>query len=179
MRVHMNANLTLEIVRDDNAAWANPRKYCENIGTILYASSRYILGDKQADGDEIGAIERDPQFVYLPVYTYMHGPGNVALSTHSFGCPWDSGKSGIIYVSRADAASAWELPELTPEIESAVLVALREEVSEFSDYLSGNVWGFVIRNLKGEVIDSCWGFVGDEGRSEAEIQGKHALSKCL
>jgi hypothetical protein len=38
---------------------------------------------------------------------------------------------------------------------------LISEVEFYNDYLTGNVYGYEHVNTAGEVIDSCFGFIGD------------------
>ena len=51
--------------------------------------------------------------------------------------------------------------------------ALRQEVETYSQYLSGDVYGYEIHK-HGEVVDSCWGFYGyDTAEEEAKAQLKY------
>lgn len=92
----------------------NPREEFDHLGTILYSSTRYTLGDKRG-----GSVP--PDAVSLPVYAFIHS--GITLSTLPFTDPYDSGQSGVIYARRADAPGMSD-----DEIESA----LRAEVSEFA-----------------------------------------------
>ena len=38
---------------------------------------------------------------------------------------------------------------------------LRSEVETYDDYLTGQVYGYIIEDENGEQLDSCWGFLGD------------------
>jgi hypothetical protein len=43
---------------------------------------------------------------------------------------------------------------------------LKSEVEVYSEYIEGNVYGYVIDDpVTNEHIDSCWGFIGDHDKS--------------
>jgi hypothetical protein len=153
-------SVKLEIVTDDDPQ--NPRKEYDNFGTILYTSSRYTLGDKQVSGEEIEEIVNDPEMISLPVYAYIHG--GIALSCGGFSCPWDSGQCGIIYISRERARE--EFGEKPLEFLHNLL---ESEIKTFGQYLSGEVYGYVVTRGDGEQLDSCFGYYG---REDAETDGK-------
>jgi hypothetical protein len=39
---------------------------------------------------------------------------------------------------------------------------LRGEVETYDMYLTGQVYGFIVKDDEGEDLDSCWGYFGDE-----------------
>jgi hypothetical protein len=134
----------------------SPRQW-ENLGEIIYLNeSRYLLGDKGVDRDELDNAENDNDFIVLPVYAYIHS--TVVLNTTSFSCPWDSGQSGVIRVSKAKVLKEFNWKYLSrPRIEK-IKGYLKQEVETFSQYLQGEVYGFEVTDLQGNHIDSCWGF---------------------
>jgi len=175
--------LTIKIFYDQDCS--NPREdeHRSFLGKILYGKrSRYILGDEAVEAEEIDRIIKDTKtYIHLPVYAYIHS--GVRLSTGPFGCPWDSGMSGIIYVERAEAEK--EFGKLTEKNLAQVLMCLEGEVEEYSSYLEGQCYGFVIENKHGIHLDSCWGFIGDikycleEARSLAKVHNKPLKGKKL
>ena len=44
------------------------------------------------------------------------------------------------------------------------------EVESYNDYLTGNVWGYEIVDEDGDILESCWGFVGDPEYCEEEMR---------
>ena len=50
---------------------------------------------------------------------------------------------------------------VSPALRRKVEQQLRQEVSAYDDYLTGNCFGYVVERSDGEEIDSCWGFIGD------------------
>ena len=158
---------SLEIVIDDDAQ--NPRTDHYNLGTILYTSSRYALGDKQVSHEKIEAIASDPEMICLPVYAYIHG--GIALSCGPFGCSWDSGQCGIIYISKRCARE-----EFGDKPIDFVHNVLKSEIETFAQYLSGEVYGYIVRRGDGDQLDSCFGFYGRECAVE---EGKSSIAYWL
>lgn len=89
----------------------------------------------------------------VPVYMYDHS--GIALSTSSFGCRWDSGQVGWIYVSHEKIIKEYGTLDL--EKANALLIS---EVKVYGQYVNGEVYGYVTEDAEGEEIDSCWGFIG-------------------
>lgn len=48
---------------------------------------------------------------------------------------------------------------------------LKAEVSEYNDYLTGEVWGWRVK-LNGVVEESCFGYYGDDGKEEADREAE-------
>ena len=91
--------LKVEIEYDNDPE--NPRTEWDNLGTITCSPrSREYLGEKNMDVEEMEEIfNNKKEYISLPVYAYIHS--GTCLNTTGFSCPWDSGQSGIIYVSHA------------------------------------------------------------------------------
>ena len=160
-------NYILEIVNDIDPI--NPREDRE-FSTIYYSSSRYNLGDKCVSKDYIESIMEDKEIVYLPVYAYIHG--GIALNTTGFSCPWDSGMSGVIAVSKDKIRQEYNTKRITKKILDQVTSRLKAEVEEFSQYLNGEVYGFQVKDETGDIVESCYGFYSEE---DAESEGKAVM----
>jgi hypothetical protein len=121
--------------------------------------SRYNLGDKHDYADTaafLEAVDFD-DCVVLPVFIYDHS--GITVRTTPFDCPWDSGQIGWIYCDAERLCR--DFAGDRDKAESA----LRSEVSVYDDYLTGNVYGFIVEERNGddwEEVDSCWGFYGDD-----------------
>ena len=146
----------------------NPRDEFDNFGEILYlGKGRYKLGDKAVSKEEMDRIAESDDYIHLPVYAYIHG--GVALSTGQFSCQWDSGQSGIVYVSKQKIRENFMVKRISKNTLKKAYDLLRSEVSECSKVLNGEVYGFVLENENGEEIDSCWGFVEDLDKLAEDI----------
>ena len=170
---------TVKIEQDHDPT--NPRTDFDNVGKMICFHPRYELGDEQPKCSPDEYLFRmmydrefdlhgkwvpenikkecleayiNKHFVILPLYLFDHS--GLSMSVKPYGCPWDSGEIGFIYVD-------------TESKEYDDLVAgLTAEVETYNQYLQGDVWGYTIENPAGDVTDSCWGFYGfDCCKSEA------------
>lgn len=174
--------LTIKIFTDMNAS--NPREN-DNLATMLCKKgNRNGLGDDHGlDLDEIKAFIERKDVISLPLYVYEHGGITMKTGTSNpFSCPWDSGLAGYIAVTKQRVKEEMARPgklrkdginhELHPikvitkkDLER-VYDMLRGEVKEYDDYLTRNVYGYVIEEEDGTHVDSCWGFYGDYNGKE-------------
>lgn len=178
---HETYGITVEVEQDLDST--NPAKDWDMVGTmVLNSRCRYNFGHETADGDEIQAIINDPNNIVLPVYMYDHS--GITINTTGFSCPWDSGQVGIIYCTKEKAVYEFGKKLCTKKVREAAMRCMRGEVESIDDYLTGNVWGYRVLDADGEVLDSCWGFVGDEkycreeGESTAEWHIKKAAEEA-
>ena len=146
----------------------SPREW-DNVGTVVLVDRcRYSFGDKTAGQDELARIARDPNNICLPIYIYDHS--GITINTTGFSCPWDSGQVGLIYCTKERARSEWGRV-----YRQQALACLRGEIETLDQYLTGQVYGYVVRDPQGEELDSCWGFYGDSAdcMAEGEAVARH------
>ena len=181
----------VRILRDFDPA--NPRKEWDNVGTMYCWHCRYNLGDEQPrfGPEEFGwrlmyehhpnipddisqeHIQRflDKHYVILPLYLYDHG--GITMNCGGFSCPWDSGQVGYIFVSMKRARREWTGTD--EEIRQYAENCLRSEVEVYDNYLTGEVYGYVIEHRDEDAdpedesswdeVDSCWGFYGSDWKT--------------
>lgn len=125
------------------------------------------------------AVE-EAQLAVLPLYLYDHS--GVTMNTTGFSCPWDSGQVGYIVCPLRTARETFlTAPDASWDtlcerdagdgrtLLDRTLDLMREEVTTYDRWLTGDVWGFVVEDPDtGEQTDSCWGFYG---RDEALAEG--------
>lgn len=152
----------------------NPRKEWDNLGTIVYWYNRYELGDvdgskEYGDGDDfLQAMQQDKDAVMLPVYMYDHS--GQTISTTPFSCQWDGGQIGWIYASSETIKKEWG--EVTDETKEKAKNCLKAEIECFDNYITGNVYGYVVEDSNGECIESCCGYNGEDGVEQAIEEAK-------
>ena len=175
----------LKIFQDESPE--SPRTW-DNIGTMVCFHGRYNLGDKHDYRDEDysgwqemkeAIIENENVHTILPLYLYDHS--GITMNTTGFSCGWDSGQVGWIFVSK-DKVKKEGVDE------SKVEEYLMGEVDTYDQYLTGDVYGFVISEMstcdQGHVhlkeVDSCWGFYGEDAcMEEAESVINHLIKNDL
>jgi hypothetical protein len=170
--------MKLKIVNDTCAQ--NPRQW-DNLGTIAYKHRNYTLGEETIS-DPIEWLEEKmnlpnkfiysnerlkelenlffERFIALPVYLYDHS--GITISTTPFSCPWDSGKVGYIYVSKEKVKREYGVKRITKKIVNKALSCLQAEVKTFDQYITGEVYGFILEDDNDNEVDSCYGFFGDD-----------------
>lgn len=122
--------------------------------------------------DLFKAIQRCPDIVWLPLYLYDHS--GITMSTGKFSCPWDSGQVGFIFMTKAECLREWGKggTRLTPAIKAKAESFMTGDVETYDQYLTGDVWGYVIEDADGDEVDALWGLYGDDYAIE---EGRKAL----
>lgn len=163
----------IEVIQDESPE--SPRCW-DNLGTMVCFHNRYDLGDKHDyksndyDGwEELKEqIEKDYNVgVILPLYLYDHS--GITMNTTGFGCQWDSGQVGWIFCTKEEMESNFMKLSGQDLIERSE-VLLKGEVETYDQYLTGDVYGYRVSEVKvcseghehEEELDSCWGYYGQE-----------------
>ena len=141
----------------------SPCDMWEELGTMVCCHRNYNLGHEQADVDTINELAQNKGNIVLPLYLMDHS--GLSMNTGGFGCPWDSGQVGIIYVSKEQVRKEWGVKRISPKLHKQIVACLEGQVETYDDYLTGNVWGYTVEDEDGEVLDSCAGFYGDWERA--------------
>jgi hypothetical protein len=170
----------LKIERDEDPM--NPRTEWDNLGTMVCFHKRYDLGDKTDyrskdydSWDELkqGILENEGEVVILPLYLYDHS--GITISTSPFGCNFDSGRIGFIFVSNHKIKKEGI-------DETKVIEYLESEVKTYDKYLTGEVYRYSIYEIETcslghehrNFVEGCGGYYGeDECRSEGESMLEH------
>ena len=166
-------NKTVKIVLSEHNE--SPREWC-NLATMVFTGKHKHFGDEHKvdfsegfssrqdfieRGEELVRKQIKDVAVCLPVHLYEHS--NVSISTNSgypYNCEWDSGTIGFVVVTKSAIRDNFSVKRVTQEkIDRAIQIA-EGEVETLSDYIRGDVYGFVIEE-DGEEVDSCYGFYGD------------------
>ena len=161
-------------IRRDNNPY-NPRED-DNFGTIVAFHRRYNFSDRNpyedtfnadqfSSWEEFEAYLNRRGYFWLPLYLYDHSVQSI--STESFvgravHAEWDSGRLGFILVHKDKVRAEYGVKHISQKTIEKVFRILRAEVSEFDSCIQGEVYGYEVINPKGELVDSCWGFIDGE-----------------
>ena len=153
----------------------NPRAEFEQLGRLVCWHRRYALGDKQdwPSPDEFEMAMDNCPHIRLPVYLYDHS--GITISTVPFSCPWDSGQIGWIFVEWTKLRAAFPKLRRHADLEAEGKRVLRAEITEYDQYLTGDVWCARVEEPVGNARDSCCGFFGSEYAIE---EGRRMLTDC-
>lgn len=168
---------TIRICHDDDPT--SPRDN-DNFGHMVCWHRRYKLGDEQPKEDPQDWHAAQPKgSIILPIIMYEHS--GIALSTSrggQFSDPWDSGQVGYIIATPEQIRANFLVKRITKRTREKAIEVLRSEVDEYSKYLGGETYGYIIEDPEGDQLDSCWGFIGgDYVRQEARAQVDYYASK--
>jgi len=103
----------------------------------------------------------------FPLRSYIHSGVALAVGSgpmgYPFDCPWDSGQIGVVLVKKDRGFRTKKKAEKAAE----------QHVETWNQYLSGDVYGYMVKDKEGNELDSCWGFYGieyvkAEGKRQAE-----------
>ena len=141
----------------------NPREW-SNLGKLF-------LKTRSVHATECTEEEMETALVKVPVYKYEHSGVILKASTNGnlFSCPWDSCLAGYIVATAEDIRREYGVKRITKRVTDLVVKVLMDEIETYSQYVSGEVYGFEVYKVdddvpdrlvceKGELVDSCWGY---------------------
>ena len=160
------------VVQNDDDA-ESPRTSYDNLTKMVCFHSKYSLGDEHDyNFDDYSSwnemkkdiVKREDTAVILPLFLYDHS--GVTISTSPFGCRWDSGQVGFVFLTKADLRKEYDVLYVTKKTREKALSVLNAEVEMYDKYLRGEVYWFQL--WKGdELVDSCHGFYDEDECFEA------------
>ena len=172
---------TIEIHVDEDPGIDPINDWDCRLGTMAFFHRDYMLGDKtdynigNYNGwDEMIADvkEREGDIIYLMVRMYDHSGISISTSnSYPYNDRWDSGTLGFIYVPLTKVRKEYSVKRVTKAIREKVIDILENEVEYYNSYMTGYVFGYIIKDEDGEDIHSCWGFIG---RNEID----YMISEC-
>src|SRR6185369_16274440 len=145
---------TLLIEHDEDGA--NPRENFENLGTMACWHRRYKLGDVQPKEDPKEWLQKNvPKgSLQLPLFLFDHSGITIRTGNESFKAAdpqgWDWGRLGLIFVTPERMAQDLKEYKDGEERLKAAKEVLEAEVKVYDLYLTGQVWGYVFTDDKGE-----------------------------
>ena len=155
----------------------SPREW-GNLGKLFLKTRSVYKTECKEDGLEKARVK-------IPVYKYEHSGVCLQASTggNPFSCPWDSCLAGYVVAFADDIRKNYGVKRVTKKIVEKVTELLIGEVKTYSQYIEGEVYGFVAYKVdngvadgdvedEGEQLDSCWGFYSVE---DALNEGKDTL----
>jgi len=175
--------MKIKIVHDEFPE--SPREW-DNLGKMVCLHRHYNLGDthsfKESDFSswnelkELLEKEEDAK-VILPLYLFDHSGLSISCSSRQFrmadSAGWDWGQVGFIYATRKSILETFNCKRLSKRLLDEAKEILIGEVKVYDQYLTGDVWGFIIEDDNGEEIESCWGFFGYDN---CELEAKDLVS---
>lgn len=161
-----------------------------NLGKMVCFHKRYDLGDNHDhksnefngwDDFEQHLIKEHGAVIILPLFLYDHSGLSMKVGSFRGLLPqghaeFDSGQVGFVYATKEAINKEYIVKRITKETLEKAEKALRAEVETYDQYLTGDVYDYVIVKKKKcgecshedeEVLDSCGGFYGMDTVREA------------
>ncbi len=165
----------LKIVQDSDME--SPRSW-DNLSKMIFVGGHKHLGDKHEvefteffnsreefidRGEAIVRKHFKDVAVCYAVHLYEHSGASISIdNSYPYNDRWDSGTIGFAIVTKSDIRENWGIKNVTKKYITQAESILKGEVETLNQYISGEVYGFVIETEEGEHIDSCYGFYGDD-----------------
>ena len=164
--------MNIRIEQDDCPE--SPREW-DNLGRMVCMHRRYDLGDKHdyresqfSNWDDLRKEleQEEGAVVILPLFLFDHSGITMSCSSSRFrmadSAGWDWGQVGFIYATKEDILKEFSKKRLSKKLLEKVEEILVNEVKTYDQYLTGDVWGYIIEDDDGEHLESCWGFFGHD-----------------
>lgn len=103
--------------------------------------------------------------IVQPVGMYDHSGVSFYLGADN-PCRWDSGTCGLILVTQ-DMLDEWGCTQTDEEL----IEGMKAEIGYYSAWSQGEVYYYAVTDCNGDEVDSCGGYIGDDGLKEAMAEG--------
>ncbi len=159
----------IKIYQDDSDI--NPIKEWDMLGKFICWHKRYDLGNCTdfASPEEVRAYAEKTGSMLFPLFMYEHSGIALSLSNsqYPYNCPWDSGQLGYVLVDKKDALKEFGCKKVSKKLREKIYEIVQEEVDTYNQYLSGDVYGYIIEKNGKQIESCCWGYYGMEDVVEA------------
>ncbi len=154
-------NYRIEIISDENCE--NPIQSWDMLGEYFCWHRQYNLGNSKRfeTPEEVVEYAKKTNSMLFSLYLYDHSGIALSLSNshYPFNDRWDAGQVGFVLVDRKKALKEYGKKKLTKQLRQRISQVIEGEVETYNQYLSGDVYGYVI-SKEGKETDSCWGYYG-------------------
>lgn len=166
---------TLKIFIDENPE--NPRTW-GNLTKMVFFDKWNHLGDKhnielnesfesRQDFINKGAEIVKKQFkdVVLIKAVHLYNHSGITISTkfeYPYNDQWDSGTIGFVVVTKENIRKSFKVKNVSKKLINKAKEILEGEIETLDQYVRGDVYGFKLEDATGKEIESCWGFFGED-----------------
>jgi len=145
---------TFKVYQDENPE--DPREW-DNLGLMVCFHRRYSLPNEldMKEPEDLAEWEKDnvkdilfrrPLFMYDHSVQYMSTRSFIGRAQHA---EWDSGQVGFIYALKSRVRTNWNVKRVTRRCRDLASMYIDNEVDDYSNYISGNVYWFELTSPDG------------------------------
>lgn len=141
-----------------------------------------------SDREKLEMVEETGEIVWLPISMYEHSGINIWLGSTS-GHPdarWDCSTIGFAYVERKTAEKEGALRAGNDGLYNGykswqewAYAMMEGEMETYNQYVTGQVFGYMVEGGDGYCDDSCWGFYGTDDIPYMIEEAKAAIDHAL
>lgn len=170
-------NYRLEVFYDEYPT--NPRDD-ENLGVMVCSHPRYNLGDNhdynfkdyQSWDDLKSQIIKDHNGMGIIHNLYLYDHSGISISIRPYGCKWDSGQVGFIFVPKEKVRQWYNVKRVSSVLLEELEEKIQQEVELYDKYLRGECYGYSISK-----VTTCE--FGHEHLESVEVCGDYLdLEQC-
>lgn len=176
--LNLKHGITVYVVQDDDAQ--SPADW-DLVGTIVHKAGLTVVFGERESTDRFAEIAADMatgSHIALPVDVRDHGANGVRLDTHSDFADCDA----IIHCSPEKAAEEFGTDvdalaltlggSITDKCKARTLACLESEIETWAQFFRGDVYGVVVHDAQGKVLEAGYGFYGfDYAKTQAKQLG--------
>lgn len=163
--------------------------FVEYYGAKLFYNTKYENKDKFIDyicnanyynKKELALIlELIEEKAYISnLYLYDHS--GITISMSSFGCSFDSGQVGFIYIMKDEFSKYYEDSKTESELADLAFKVMSAEVETYDQYLRGEVYAYTIEcGHTYKMIGGCAGFYGYDHEKSGLLEYAHSDIDCF
>lgn len=142
----------------------------------------YDLGNSKRYGNGMESPEdcqeytKETNSLLYSLYIYEHT--GIALSLtreYPFNDYWDSGQVGYVLIDREWLKEHFNKKYFTKKMKAKIWEVAKSNVELYNDYLSGSVYGYIIKDSDGNDVDSCWGFYGYDHKKSGLLESAESF----
>lgn len=171
----------IEIHQDDTPE--SPREW-DNLGEMICFHSQYSLGDGHSlSVEDTKELANRKDVIALPLFLYDHSGLRMKVGSFAGLLPegharFDSGQVGFIFAFKAAIRKEWKVKRISKKLLKTVIGNLESEVETYDQYLSGQAYGYQVKDADGEDGDSCWGYYGSDWEENDLLNSARAAVDC-
>lgn len=158
------SNIKLEEMNDyffniRQYSWTDsPREGREDSKLAIYHKRHNFVNETQFNTDNYGSwhelkqafIADEAIAVILPVYMYEHS--GYVFSTTPFGCKFDSGQVGYIFMTKSKAYEIFKCKRLSKSLIAKINEWLISDVSDYSYWCNNEVYDYILVDKDYDVV---------------------------
>jgi hypothetical protein len=165
----------------------NPREEFDPLTKMVCFHNRYSLGDKtqykSSDYNNWTELKnaickREDVAIIEPLYLYDHS--GITISTQPFSCSFDSGQIGFIYITKQALRDNYSVKRVNTKTLKKAQINIENEVAIYDNYITDEVYGFIITDEEGEEVSRSYGYYGyDHEDSGLLSQAKEEINAMV